>query len=118
MPNICFFLAIAPQGKIFGILYLDSHITLLSIALSPAAAIVSKLYIFCVRFFLAIAPQGEIFLGIISELNTKFFGIYDCFFTGQGKIPHPPPQSGEGGGGELFFIPPPSSLGGIFDISE
>ena len=42
---VCFFLAIAPQGKFFGILYLDSHIILLIVALSRAAAIVSKLYI-------------------------------------------------------------------------
>jgi hypothetical protein len=61
--------------------------------------IVSRLYIFCVCFFLAVAPQGEIFLGIISELHTKFFGISDCFFTGPGKFP-------------------PSSLGGGGDISE
>ena len=41
---VCFFLAIAPQGKFFGILYLDSHIILIDIALSRAAAIVSRLY--------------------------------------------------------------------------
>ena len=41
---VCFFLAIAPQGKFFGILYLDSHIILIDIALSRAAAIVSILY--------------------------------------------------------------------------
>jgi len=33
----------------------------LSIALSRAAAFVTRLYIFCVCFFLAIAPQGKFF---------------------------------------------------------
>ena len=28
VPNICFFLASAPQGEKFGVLYLDSHIIL------------------------------------------------------------------------------------------
>ena len=57
---VCFFLAIAPQGNFFGILYLDSHISLI---VSCAAVIVSRLYIFCVCFFLAIAPQGKCFFG-------------------------------------------------------
>ena len=74
---------------------------------SHAAIIVSRLYIFFVCFFLAIAPQGEIFWGIISELHTKFF---DCFFTGQGEIPHAP-RSGAGGRFGNFFDPPPPVWG-------
>ena len=59
------------------------------------------------------------FLGIISELHTKFFGISDCFFPRQAEIPHPPPPVW-GGVENFFHHPPPQPLqsGGIFDISE
>jgi hypothetical protein len=69
---VCFFLAIAPQGNCFGILYLDSHIILLSVALSRAAVIVSRLYI-------SWYPYGYPRLQIPSLLNRreapKFFDI-------------------------------------------
>jgi hypothetical protein len=42
-------------------------------ALSYAAAIVSRLYIFFVCFFLAIAPQGKIFENIIPGFKYNLF---------------------------------------------
>ena len=81
------FLAIAPQGKRFGISYLDSHIY------------ISRLYIFWVCFFLANAPQGKIFWVLYPDYwqntHTKFFGISDCFFTGKTGENSPSPTREE-----------------------
>ena len=76
-------------------------------ALSHAAVIVSRLYIFFVCFFLGIAPQGKIFLVIIRiidqipiQISLAYLIVFSRGETG-GNSPHPRPHSGSGG--EDFF---------------
>ena len=88
-------------------------------ALSHAAVIVSRLYIFFVCFFLGIAPQGKIFLVIIRiidqihiQISLAYLIVFSRGETG-GNSPHHRPRSGPGGGGFFWDISGGGSLPGL-----
>ena len=58
-PYVCFCQLPRKGKKNLEVLYLNSHLMFkVNIALSRAAAVASKIYIFCLSVFFAFAPQG------------------------------------------------------------
>ena len=62
----------APQGKIYGLLYLNSHLTLSEYSFNREEGVASRMYIFCLSISVVQWPRREKILeGFIPEFTSN-----------------------------------------------